>query len=103
MTERRLIPIEPALRKICQTITAAVEAGGGGSLIESDDLYQADHYVGGWTPDGDDGPGFYFSYQAPDGGDFIFMITIDTARSIASGNSPEIDGTYWKCSPIGPY
>jgi len=94
------LPITDELRAICRTIYTDLAAN---TLVESDDEYQSTHFCGGWTPDGDNGPGFYFSYYAPDGGDYLFHMTPDQASSITQGDCPTISLEYWKKSPLGPY
>ena len=97
------VPIDEELREHCRAIASEHNADGSAALAESDDLYQSDHFVGGWAPRGTHGPGFYFSYYSPDGGDYIFCITLEQALTVAAGGSVDLRGEYWKRSPIGPY
>lgn len=90
----------PELVSICRRISEEITAN---ALVESDDEYQSTHFCGGWTSDGDAGPGFYFSYYAPDGGDYIFYLTPEQATAIADGCTPRIKLEYWKRSSLGPY
>jgi hypothetical protein len=40
--------IDDAFRTICRTIVAEYQRDGEASLIDSDDLYQAPGFCGGW-------------------------------------------------------
>ena len=94
------LPITPELLTLCRTLAVDVAAD---KLVYSDDEYQHPHFCGGWTPDGHKGPGFYFSYYAPDGNDYIFHLTNDQPAQIVAGATPTIELEYWKRSTIGPY
>ncbi len=103
MSKIKELPITQELVQICCKIQRGIAKEGENYLIYSDDEYQTDHYCGGWTPGGDKGSGFYFSYYTPGGDDFIFYLSLEVAFSIANGDMPKIQMEYWKRSPIGPY
>lgn len=91
--------VDTDFRSICAEIVAAYEKFGEASLVWSDDQYQHGCFCGGWCPSGERGPAFYFSYLAPDGGDYIFSFLLDDAKKVASGGSIDPPLVFWKQAP----
>lgn len=60
--------IDDDFRQICKEIISRYDDDGPDSLIWSDDEYQRGVFCGGWNPEHRK---FFFSYYAPDGGDYI--------------------------------
>ena len=56
--------------------------------VESDDMFQSEHFCGGFE-EGDDA--FCFSYYSPDGQEYWFQITLDEAQRIAAGELIMLD------------
>lgn len=92
--------IDDDFREICREIRSQLQSSPL-SLIESDDEYQRGRFCGGWAESGDHGAAFYFSYYAPDGGDYIFWFTQAEALVVAAGGSIDPELEYWKKSPLG--
>jgi len=86
--------------QICKSIVRSAQSGS--KPIWNEDEFQRGRYSGGWCPDGDDGPGYYFSFYAPDGGDYIFKITLEEADLVCKGVAIDPKLTYWKQSPLPP-
>jgi len=58
--------------------------------IESSDMFQTEHFCGGFDADESE---FCFSYFAEDGSEYWFQISIVTAIEISNGiNKPELIG-----------
>jgi hypothetical protein len=91
--------IDENLRQLCRKIVADYDTNGEASLIDSDDLYQAPNFCGGWQSED---RRFWFSFYAKDGGDYIFSFTLDEARLVASGGSIDPPLEYWKEAPGWP-
>lgn len=79
------LPIDEEFREICGQIVSRYDAEGPSALKWSDDEYQFGAFCGGWDPDGHHGPRFYFSFYAPDGGNYLFSFTLDEAHAVARG------------------
>lgn len=92
-----VIPISEDLVSICREIERQVSTRGAASLVWSDDEYQRETVVGGWSPEKSR---FFFSFYTDDGKDFMFSLSIEEAISIAGGGRPNIIGEYWKESPL---
>lgn len=88
--------IDDDFRRICRTIVSRYDQDGDASLIYSDDEYQEGAFCGGWYPED---RRFFFSFYAPDGGDYIFDFTLDDARAVAEGGSIDPPLRYWKQAP----
>lgn len=88
--------IDDDFRCICKQIIADFDARGEASLVWSDDQYQADKFCGGWEPES---RRFWFSFYAPDGGDYIFSFTLDEARVVANGGAIQPTLEWWKEAP----
>jgi hypothetical protein len=88
--------IDDDFRAICRRIVQEYEARGEDSLVWSDDQYQQGSFCGGWEPERGR---FYFSYYAPDGGDYIFWFTLEETRSVASGGTIDPPLEFWKKAP----
>ncbi len=87
------LTIDNDFREICREIVAKGEA----AFVDSDDLYQQGNFCGGW--DEEHGV-FAFSFYAPDGGDYIFSLSVEEARVVAEGGSIDPPLKYWKKAPI---
>lgn len=97
------LKIDSDLIWICKAIVEKTAKHGRSVWVLNEDEFQRGYYSGGYCPEGDLGEGFYFSYYAPNGGDYIFYLSFDDAARIAQGEqlSPKLE--YWKTSPLGPY
>jgi hypothetical protein len=95
------LPITNELRSICKKIASEFRLDKKWTWNE--DEYQTEHYCGGWTPDENGIFAFGMSYYAPDGGDYLFSMTMEIVLEIASGKNVMIPMERWKDSPIGPY
>jgi hypothetical protein len=88
--------LDDEFRAICREIITEYDRKGDASLVESDDLYQTSCYCGGWQPED---RRFWFSFYAPDGGDYIFSFSLEDARMVASGGTIDPPLEYWKETP----
>ena len=79
------LEIDDDFRSICRTIVDEFDRSGEASLVWSDDLYQRGRFCGGWDPEQRK---FFFSYYAPDSGDYIFSFDLQDARRVAEGTRP---------------
>jgi hypothetical protein len=103
------LKIDSDLIWICKAIVEKTAKHGRDVWVWNEDEFQRGYFSGGYCPDedghggADHGEGFYFSYYAPNGGDYIFYLSFDDAARIALGEqlSPKLE--YWKTSPLGPY
>lgn len=88
--------VDEEFRSICRHISEEYDRLGDASLIDSDDLIQSQNFCGGWDSESSQ---FGFSFYAPDGGDYIFSITLDDARIVAQGGIIDPTLEYWKKAP----
>lgn len=88
--------IDDQFREICRRIVLTFDSDGEASLRWSDDEYQSRNVCGGWD---DETQAFAFSFYAPDGGDYIFRMSLDEARGVAAGERFDPVLTYWKRAP----
>jgi len=89
------LEVTDEFRALCKDIFEEYEAIGDKALVWSDDRYQSDHFCGGWDPHH---ARYFFSYYAPDGGDYIFSFTLDDARLVHAGGTIDPVLDYWKKS-----
>ena len=87
------LTIDDEFRDICRAIISQVDCEGDASLVESDDEYQCSNFCGGWQSSDSK---FWFSFYAPDGGDYIFSLTIDDVRRVAGGGAIDPPLEFWK-------
>ena len=83
------IPIEPALKDICQEIHRKAFELLQWSEIESDDMFQQGNFIGGFDADEQE---FCFSYFAPNQNEYWFQFSLETAKEISQGIKPVLVG-----------
>lgn len=98
-----LLIIDDDLREIARRIKKKTEHVGKSGWVWNEDEFQIGCFAGGFAPDGDCGPAFYFSFYAPDGNDYIFAMTFDDVDRILDGKPFAPPLRLWKKSQLGPY
>ncbi len=101
----RLI-VDEDLRSIARAIREKTARVGRGGWDWNEDEFQIGCFCGGYCDGGGDGdgpPGFYFSYYAPDGKDYIFRMSFEDVEQVANGGEFSPPLRYWKDSPLGEY
>jgi hypothetical protein len=91
-----IIPMNEEFRRLCQTIASELDRDPAAVLVESDDLRQAPSFCGGWN---EESKRFWLSFYAPDGGDYIFSMSIEDVRIVAAGGSMSPSLERWKDAP----
>ena len=82
------IEVDDHLRLICREIVAADKTAVEWEQIESDDMFSAGPFEGGYDATEQE---FLFSYYAPDGTEYWFGFDLEIASTIASGVQYFID------------
>jgi len=82
------IKVDEELVEIVKKIDAESKTSSEWGELESDDMFQSEHYVGGY--DADEGA-FCFSFYDESKNEFWFQFTLDEAEQILSGDLSEID------------
>lgn len=82
------LAIDAELRTICREIVAENQAEEDWAEVESDDMFQTEHYQGGYDADEE---AFCFSHYAPDGEEYWFELTLAEAKAIAAGEDLVIE------------
>lgn len=83
------IPINDEMQSICKEIKFKQFSDEKWSEIESDDMFQANGFVGGYDADEKE---FCFSYIHASGIEYWFQFNLNLANEIASGSKPAIIG-----------
>ncbi|MCH9693459.1 MAG: hypothetical protein K0U72_03025 [Gammaproteobacteria bacterium] len=83
------IPTNENLRSICREISDKEFSVEQWAKIESSDMFQSDGFCGGFDADE---RAFLFSWYAADQNEYWFQLSIELAESIATGESPIIEG-----------
>lgn len=73
---------------ICREIVAEGHGDAEWAEIESDDMFQSKHYVGGYDADEQ---AFCFSHYALDGEEQWFQLTLVEVQAVAAGERPAIE------------
>ena len=76
------LPVPAEFRDICSSIVAERRSLDGWRAVESDDMFQTEHFCGGFDATED---AFCFSYYAADGTEYWFQLTLPEVSSVASG------------------
>lgn len=82
------IPPDAEFVEICGEIQAENLTVAEWREIESDDMFQSEHFCGGFEAIED---AFCFSYYSPDGPEYWFQITLEEAQRIAAGELITLD------------
>lgn len=69
-------------RDICASIVAEQRSLDAWRAIESDDMFQSEHFCGGFDATEN---AFCFSYYAADGAEYWFQLTLPEVSFVASG------------------
>lgn len=72
------MPVE--FRDICSSIVAEQRSLDGWRAVESDDMFQSEHFCGGFDATED---AFCFSFYAADGTEYWFQLTLPEVSSVA--------------------
>jgi hypothetical protein len=83
------IPIDDDLRSICQKIQDADRTLEQWAEHESDDMFQAGGFKGGFNPMESE---FCFSYHDAEGKEHWIQLPLGDVAKILSGNMSEIEG-----------
>jgi hypothetical protein len=83
------IPIDEELRRLCSEIASEQRSEDEWSLIESDDMFQTAHFIGGFDATE---RAFCFSYYDGSGTEFWFQLTLSEALRIAGGEIMNVNG-----------
>ena len=75
------IPPDPEFVEICREIRADNLTVAEWREVESDDMFQSEHFCGGFEAIED---AFCFSYYSPDGQEYWFQITLEEAQRVAA-------------------
>lgn len=88
LNNRPQLVVDEEFRGICEAILAQGKSAAEWDRIESDDLFQTEHYTGGYDATEQE---FCFSYRDRDRKEWWFQFSYaDTAR-IASGQLTHLD------------
>lgn len=90
------VPLDDEFVCLAVQIAAKLDRVGEAAFVWSDNEYQLQRYCGGWEPASRK---FWFSFYAPDGGDYIFCLSPDGMRDAAKGDMRETVGKFWKQAP----
>lgn len=82
------VPIEEDLREICTRIASQASTLEEWAQVESDDMFQAGPFVGGFDADEAE---FCFSYYSTDGKEYWFQFSLQEAGRIARGESVDLE------------
>jgi hypothetical protein len=81
------VQVGDELRKICRRILAEGLSEHEWAARESDDMFQSRTYVGGFDATE---TAFCFSYDAPDGSEQWFQLTLGEVNDVAEGKLTEV-------------
>lgn len=76
------LPVPAEFRGVCFSIAADRRTIDAWRATESDDMFQSEHFCGGFDATED---AFCFSYYAADGSEYWFQLTLTDVASVASG------------------
>jgi len=82
------IQVDEILRDICREIVAQGKNETQWTEVESDDMFQAGPYVGGFSKIDQE---FWFSYHSPEGKEWWFGFPLRDAKRIAGGQLQFLD------------
>ncbi len=82
------IQVDEELRNVLQYISKANKTEKEWALVESDDMLQFDHYVGGYDATEN---AFCFSYYKPDGQECWFQFTLEEVAPLLSGQRTSVE------------
>ena len=74
------VPVE--FQDICSSIVTQHRSLGEWRAIESDDMFQSEHFCGGFNATED---AFCFSHYSTDGSEFWFQLTLNDVAAVATG------------------
>lgn len=81
------LQIDDEFVTICREIVADGDSDAEWAEIESDDMFQSEHYAGGYDADEQ---AFCFSHYVSDGEEQWFQLTLVEVQAAAAGERPAI-------------
>ncbi|MBY0273498.1 MAG: hypothetical protein K2X02_08890 [Alphaproteobacteria bacterium] len=84
------IDIDQEFKEICKQIIDEHKAEHEWTLIESSDMFQTEHYCGGYDATEN---AFCFSYYNEKGDEFWFQVTLDQIKRIMESKIPYLESS----------
>ena len=83
------IEVGQEFKKLLAEIASEGKSAEEWSEIESDDMFQSDHFIGGFDADEQ---AFCFSYQTDAGDEFWFQFDLGSVDTLLQGRVTEVEG-----------
>lgn len=74
------LTVDSELRTLCTSICEWMDGEEGWEEMESSDMFQSDHYCGGWEGEEE---GFTFSYYDDEGDELWFSLSPSQVRDVS--------------------